>query len=253
MEYLLEKRDAPAAAGAGAAAFGKLARHLRLATADEVDQLAPAHVEAVTDFGIEVHVGRSLWLSVLLRGNFLVNRAQEILGSPDKSESRLTRQAELAYKTAGFANQPLQIRNRRIRTPKAGVGVLLAISPDESLVGLRSRPVVGGAESRLVAFRLFEVFQVFRLASDHYPLRGEMAPLRRPVTRVTAAHNRITTVFGDAGDDRWDVDVAVRRVIAEHALFDGLAHQHLHRFLGQEVGVQMLVAVLFDRFNHDEM
>src|SRR5262249_56217727 len=44
-----------AAGGAGAAAVRELARHLRPVEADEVEQLALADVEAVTDLRIELH------------------------------------------------------------------------------------------------------------------------------------------------------------------------------------------------------
>ena len=46
---LLQKRNAPAAAGARAAALRELARHLGLTAAHEVDELAARHVEAVAD------------------------------------------------------------------------------------------------------------------------------------------------------------------------------------------------------------
>lgn len=52
---LLEERDAPAAAGAGAAAFRELARDFGPPLAHEVDELSPRHVKAVTNLGIEIH------------------------------------------------------------------------------------------------------------------------------------------------------------------------------------------------------
>src|SRR5436305_1797709 len=52
---LLEERDAPAATGAGPAALRQLARHPRPGQPDEVDQLAPGHVKAVTNLVVEVH------------------------------------------------------------------------------------------------------------------------------------------------------------------------------------------------------
>src|SRR5207244_1734590 len=55
LENLFEEGDAPAAAGAGAAALGELARHFRFLRANVVHQLPPRHVKAITDLGIEVH------------------------------------------------------------------------------------------------------------------------------------------------------------------------------------------------------
>src|SRR5262245_41759130 len=52
---LLQKRNAPAAPRPGAAALRELARHLRLALPNEVDELAARDVKAVADFGVEVH------------------------------------------------------------------------------------------------------------------------------------------------------------------------------------------------------
>src|SRR5207249_3892752 len=52
---LLEERNAPAAASAGAAAFGELAGNFRTAKADEIHQLAPRHVKTVTNLGIQIH------------------------------------------------------------------------------------------------------------------------------------------------------------------------------------------------------
>src|SRR5438477_7533716 len=46
---LLEKRNAPAATGAGAAAERKLAGNFRLFAPDEIDELAPRDVKAVAD------------------------------------------------------------------------------------------------------------------------------------------------------------------------------------------------------------
>src|SRR5262249_47014958 len=56
-EDLLQKRHAPAAAGAGTAALRHLAGHARLGPPGEVLQLAPRHVEAVTDGVVEFHRG----------------------------------------------------------------------------------------------------------------------------------------------------------------------------------------------------
>ena len=67
MENLLEERNAPAATGAGPAAFGELARHLGARLTDEIHQLPPADVEAVTDLSVEIHepgserMGPSSW------------------------------------------------------------------------------------------------------------------------------------------------------------------------------------------------
>src|SRR5689334_12125350 len=55
LKNLFEKRNAPAAAGAGPAAFGKLARHLGPPLPQEVHQLAAGNMKAVTDLGVEVH------------------------------------------------------------------------------------------------------------------------------------------------------------------------------------------------------
>src|SRR5207244_13590416 len=52
---LLQKRNAPAAACSGAAAFGKLAGTLVTTQANEIHQLALRHVEAVTNFRIPLH------------------------------------------------------------------------------------------------------------------------------------------------------------------------------------------------------
>src|SRR5262249_43518734 len=52
---LLQERNAPPAAGAGAAALRELARHLRAVDADEVEQLPLGHVKAVTDLAVDVH------------------------------------------------------------------------------------------------------------------------------------------------------------------------------------------------------
>src|SRR6516165_8031434 len=66
---LLEKRNAPAAAGPRPAALGELAGYLRLSLPREVHQLAARHVEAITDFGVEVHQRFLIsWARFLFRG-----------------------------------------------------------------------------------------------------------------------------------------------------------------------------------------
>src|SRR5262249_14690408 len=55
LKNLFEKRNAPGAARAGAAAFGELARHLGLLRPHVVYKLPPAHVKAITDLGVQVH------------------------------------------------------------------------------------------------------------------------------------------------------------------------------------------------------
>src|SRR5207248_10131897 len=74
---LLEEGDAPAAAGAGAAALRELARHLGPALADEIEQLPPRHVEAVAHFGVEVHDGPAILPSPLWGASPLAPRASE--------------------------------------------------------------------------------------------------------------------------------------------------------------------------------
>src|SRR5947209_1448387 len=55
LEDLLEERDAPAATGAGPAALGELARHLRLVEANKILELPAGHPEAEADVVVEVH------------------------------------------------------------------------------------------------------------------------------------------------------------------------------------------------------
>src|SRR5205814_10257151 len=57
LEDLFQERDAPAAAGPGAAALGELARHPRLVQPDPVDQLPTRHVEAQAHLVVQVHRG----------------------------------------------------------------------------------------------------------------------------------------------------------------------------------------------------
>ena len=52
---LLEKRNAPAAARAGPAAFGQLARDFGPKETDKIDQLSPRDVKTITDLGVRVH------------------------------------------------------------------------------------------------------------------------------------------------------------------------------------------------------
>src|SRR6266404_3190206 len=52
---LLEEGNTPAAPRPGAAAFRELAGHLGTAKANEIDELAPRHVKAVANLGIQVH------------------------------------------------------------------------------------------------------------------------------------------------------------------------------------------------------
>jgi hypothetical protein len=52
---LPQKWNAPAAAGAGPAAFGKLASNLGPMNSDELDQLATSDVKAVAYLGVEIH------------------------------------------------------------------------------------------------------------------------------------------------------------------------------------------------------
>ena len=52
---LLQERNAPATARAGATALRQLTRHLRPVHPDEVDQLPARHVKAITDLGVGVH------------------------------------------------------------------------------------------------------------------------------------------------------------------------------------------------------
>src|SRR5262245_33037423 len=54
-EDLRQEGNAPAAAGAGPAALGKLAHYPRLAPARVILQLAPRDVEAETDLGVGIH------------------------------------------------------------------------------------------------------------------------------------------------------------------------------------------------------
>jgi hypothetical protein len=58
---LLEEGDAPTAAGAGTAAFGQLAGHLRPVSPQEVDQFAPADVKTVANLGIQIHDRHHKW------------------------------------------------------------------------------------------------------------------------------------------------------------------------------------------------
>src|SRR6185437_13080941 len=54
-EDLLQEWNAPAAAGAGAAALGKLAGHLGFVQPLPVHELSPRYVEAITDLIVQVH------------------------------------------------------------------------------------------------------------------------------------------------------------------------------------------------------
>src|SRR5438067_1365704 len=54
-EELVQEGDAPAAAGAGAAALGELAGHLRLLDPQVLEQLPLSHAEAKADVVIEFH------------------------------------------------------------------------------------------------------------------------------------------------------------------------------------------------------
>jgi hypothetical protein len=56
LEQLPQERHAPTAPRARAVALRQLARHARLLDADERQQFPPRDVEAVADFGVEVHV-----------------------------------------------------------------------------------------------------------------------------------------------------------------------------------------------------
>ena len=59
LEDLLQERDAPAAAGAGTAALGELARHPRRVQPHPVHELAPRNMEAITHLVVQVHRGPS--------------------------------------------------------------------------------------------------------------------------------------------------------------------------------------------------
>src|SRR6185437_16459102 len=54
-EDLLQEWNAPAAAGAGAAALGQLAGYLGFVQSLPVHELAPRHVEAITNFVVQIH------------------------------------------------------------------------------------------------------------------------------------------------------------------------------------------------------
>jgi hypothetical protein len=53
--HLFQKRNAPAAARSRPAAIGKLTRHFGPADSQEIYELSPRNVKAVTDFRIKIH------------------------------------------------------------------------------------------------------------------------------------------------------------------------------------------------------